>query len=64
MPFLVLTLSYCIVWLIDVNLDMLLLKVKLTLVSKSLHFLFSRLGWCTGGLIFTFILSIGDLCFW
>ena len=47
-----LTICYCVLRLIDVHFDMLLLKVKWTLFSKSFHLLFSRLGWCTGGLIF------------
>lgn len=45
------TVSYWIFCLIDVNLDMLFLKIKITLFRKSLGFLFFRLGWCTGGLL-------------
>ena len=55
-----LTVCYCVLRLIDVHFDMLLLKVKWTLFSKSFHFLFSRLGWCTGGLIFLVIFSLFD----
>lgn len=31
------------------------------LLTKSLHFLFSRLGWCGGGLLITFVFSLFDL---
>ncbi|KAK8978915.1 hypothetical protein V6N11_030961 [Hibiscus sabdariffa] len=30
------------------------------ILTKSLHFLFSRLGWCGGGLVITIIFSLFD----
>lgn len=44
-------LFYLAFLLIEMDLDLFWLKVKWTLFSKSFHFLFSRLGWCSGGFL-------------
>ena len=49
---------YVTLLLIGMDFNMLLMKLQSMLLGKSLHFLFSRLGWCGGGLL---VLAV--LCF-
>ena len=42
--------------LIGIDFNLVLMKLQSMLLGKSLHFLFSRLGWCGGGLILLAVL--------
>lgn len=46
--------------LIGMDFNLFLVKLQSILLTKSLHFLFSRLGWCGGGLVIAVVLTILD----
>lgn len=56
-------LNYAI-FLLGVDPIFLLGKIKGMLLSKSFHFLFSRLGWSTGGTFFIFLFCSLDFHFY
>lgn len=45
---------------IGMDFNLFLVKLKSMLLTKSLHFLFSRLGWCGGGLVLAIVFTIMD----
>ena len=51
--------SFSFLW-IGMDFHFFLVKLKSMLLTKSLHFLFSRLGWCGGGLVIAIVLTILD----
>jgi len=56
----ILFLLYFSFLLIGMDFNLFLVKLKSMLLTKSLHFLFSRLGWCGGGLVIAVVLTIKD----
>jgi len=46
--------------LIGMDFHLFVVKLKSMLLTKYLHFLFSRLGWCGGGLVIAIVLTILD----
>nr|YP_010833570.1 hypothetical protein QLP06_mgp043 [Jatropha curcas]WFG81196.1 hypothetical protein [Jatropha curcas] len=57
---LLLLLFYLAFLLIGIDFNLFLVKLKSMLLTKSLHFLFSRLGWCGGGLVIAVVFSLLD----
>lgn len=55
-----LSLSYSLCLLSGVDFQVILAKLQSMLLGKSLHFLFSRLGWCGGGLVIAVVFSLLD----